>query len=71
MVAHPGITEPRPTMLYFGEQTGSDVFPLVLAVHNRTLECKARLRYMKVELQAESIMQIDHRGRLKGGRFES
>ena len=29
---HPSRYQPRPTRLNFGEQTGTDVFPLVIAV---------------------------------------
>ena len=32
---HPSRYQPRPKGLYFGEQTGTGVFPLVIAVHTK------------------------------------
>ena len=43
LVGHPSRYQPRPTGLNFGEQTGTGVFPLVIAVPPKFPHCRVRI----------------------------
>ena len=60
---HPSRYQPRPTGLNFGEQTGTGVFPLVVAVpivvhHNENLNSKKTLTCMRPSLHSKAFRRL-------------